>query len=172
MVDRSDVQRGGESDATAAEAADPPLPHLFAALDALHRRLGPEISSRMRPQGARFRGSHGRILGVLPSEGARPSALAEGWISKQAVGKRIQEMAAAGLVTVERDPDDGRATIVRRTAEGERLRSMADEAIAEIEAVLAAEVGAERYRLFREVLDQLATHEGGVVPRTRRSVAG
>lgn len=141
------------------EAADPSLPHLFAALDALQRRLGLEMTSRMRPHGARLRGSHGRILGLLPPEGARPSALAEGWISKQAVGKRIQELAAAGLVAIERDPGDRRATIVRRTAEGNRLRSAANEAIAEIEARLAAEVGAERYRLFRDVLDELASHD-------------
>jgi DNA-binding MarR family transcriptional regulator len=156
MVDHLEGQVDGEPHATADEAADPPLPHLLAALDALQRRLGSDISSRMRPHSARLRGSHGRILGLLPPEGARPSALAEGWISKQAVGKRIQEMAAAGLVAVEPDPDDRRASIVRRTADGNRLRSAANEAIAEIEASLAAEVGAERYQLFREVLDELA----------------
>lgn len=156
MIDHLDGPFDPEPDATTDEAEDPPLPHLFAALDALQRRLGPEISGRMRPHGAELRGSHGRILGLLPPEGARPSALAEGWVSKQAIGKRIQEMAASGLVSVEPDPDDRRATIVRRTAEGNRLRSVAKKEIAEIEASLAAEVGAKRYRLFREVLDELA----------------
>jgi DNA-binding MarR family transcriptional regulator len=75
------------------------------------------------------------------------------------VGKRISEMAEAGLVSVEPDPDDRRATIVRRTAEGDRLRSVANEQIAEIEANLAAEVGAERYRVFRDVLDELAAKD-------------
>jgi DNA-binding MarR family transcriptional regulator len=41
-------------------------------------------------------------------------------------------MAAAGLVSVEPDPDDRRATIVRRTVEGNRLRSVANEAIAAV----------------------------------------
>lgn len=72
---------------------------------------------------------------------------------------RIHEMAEAGLVSVEPDPDDRRATIVRRTAEGNRLRSVANKEIAEIEANLAAEVGAERYRIFREVLDELAASD-------------
>lgn len=100
-----------------------------------------------------------RHLSLLPREGARPSALAEGWISKQAVSKRIQEMAAAGLVSIEPDPDDRRATIVRRTTEGDRVRSLAHAAIADIEATLAGEVGAERYRVFREVLDELAARD-------------
>lgn len=156
MIDHLNGPHDPVPDATTDEAEDPPLPHLFAALDALQRRLGPEISARMRPHGAALRGSHGRILGLLPPEGARPSALAEGWISKQAIGKRIQELAASGLVSVEPDPDDRRATIVRRTAEGTRLRAVAKKEIAEIEASLSAEVGAERYRLFREVLDELA----------------
>jgi DNA-binding MarR family transcriptional regulator len=159
MVDHVAGRAASEPDVTAGEAPDPPLPHLLAALDAFQRRLGPEISSRMPPHGPRLRGSHGRILGLLPPEGARPSALAEGWISKQAVGKRIQEMAGAGLVAIEPDPDDRRAMIVRRTAEGNRLRSAANEAIAQLEASLAAEVGAERYRLFRDVLDELAAHD-------------
>ena len=62
-------------------------------------------------------------------------------------------------MSVEPDPDDRRATIVRRTAEGDRLRSVANEQIAEIEASLAAEVGAERYRIFRDVLDELAADD-------------
>jgi DNA-binding MarR family transcriptional regulator len=159
VVDHRTGQLGSEPDATADQPADPPLPHLFASLDALQRRLGSEISGQMRPHGAQLRGSHGRILGLLPPEGSRPSALAAGWISKQAVGKRIQEMAAAGLVSVEPDPDDRRATIVRRTVEGNRLRSVANEAIAEIEASLAAEVGAERYQVFRDVLDEMAARD-------------
>lgn len=160
MVDyfdgRTDGGLDGGSDAAASEGADPPFPHLLAALDAFQRRLGGEVTGRMRPHGARLRGSHGRILGVLPPEGARPSALAEGWISRQAIGQRIHEMAEAGLVSVEPDPDDRRAMIVRRTAEGDRLHSVANEQIAEVEAGLAAEVGAERYRVFRDVLEELA----------------
>jgi DNA-binding MarR family transcriptional regulator len=76
--------------------------------------------------------------------------------SKQAVGKRIQELEAAGLVTVEPDPTDGRATIVRRTPEGDRvLRAVLDQ-IADLEAELRAQVGARRYETFRSVLDELA----------------
>lgn len=144
-------------DRAAGTDSDPDTPiHLLAALDAFQRRLGTEMVRRMQRHGARLRGSHGRILGLLPPEGARPSALAEGWISKQAIGKRIHEMLAVGLVEVEPDPVDRRATIVRRTDAGDRLRSVATDAIAEIEAGLAVEVGPDRYRIFRDVLDQLA----------------
>lgn len=156
MVDYLADELDSDPGPPAHDEADPPLPHLLAALDAFQRRLASEMEGRMRPHGARLRGSYGRILGLLPPEGARPSVLAEGWISKQAVGKRIQEMAAVGLVSVEPDPIDRRATIVRRTPEGDRLRAVANEAINELEATLANEVGSERYQIFRAVLDELA----------------
>lgn len=156
MVDDIGGRLDGASDTPADERTHPTLPHLLAALDAFHRRLEPEVARRMRSRGTQLRGSHARILGVLPPEGARPSALAEGWISRQAIGMRVHEMAEAGLVSVEPDPDDRRATIVRRTAEGDRLRSLANSVIADVEAALATEVGSERYRVFREVLDELA----------------
>ena len=70
------------------------------------------MAARMAPHGVVMRGSHARLLHLVPPDGARPSEFAQGWISKQAVGQRIQEMLEAGLVTVEPDPRDG-GNIVR-----------------------------------------------------------
>jgi hypothetical protein len=133
-----------------------PDTHVLATMTAVERRLAAALTARMARHDVVMRGSHGRLLHLVPPEGARPSALAQGWASKQAVGKRIQEMLEAGLVTVEPDPDDGRANIVRRTPEGDRIMALVLGELAVVEAELAAEVGERRYHMFRTVLDDLA----------------
>ena len=105
-----------------------------------------------------LRGSEGRILGLIEPDGTRPTSLAEGsWITKQAIGKRVRELEERGLVAVAPDPEDGRAVRVHRTAEGERVKQQTEQRIAELERAFAAEVGEDRYRIFREVLDALGT---------------
>jgi DNA-binding MarR family transcriptional regulator len=131
--------------------------HVLAALALVERRLGEAMASRMAPHEVVMRASHARLLHLVPPEGARPSELAHGWISKQAVGKRIQEMVGAGLVAVEPDPGDGRASIVRLTHEGDRALALIMRELAGLEAELSREVGERRYRTFRAVLDELAS---------------
>lgn len=143
MVDHLNEKRGGG--------------HVLATLSLVERRLGEAMAARMAPHEAVMRGSHARVLHLLPAEGARPSELAQGWISKQAVGKRIEEMVEAGFVTVEPDPNDGRASIVRRTADGDRTLALTMRELAGLEAQLAQKVGERRYRTFRAVLDELAS---------------
>jgi DNA-binding MarR family transcriptional regulator len=129
--------------------------HVFEALERVNRRAGGAMG-RLVPSTLGLRGSHGRILDLIDDEGTRPSALADGaWITKQAVGQRVHELEARGWVTITRDPSDGRAVIVRRTAEGDRIRRTAVGAIATMEEEWAERVGAERYATFRAVLDEL-----------------
>jgi DNA-binding MarR family transcriptional regulator len=130
--------------------------HVLAAMTAVERRLGEAMTARLAAHEVVLRGSHARLLHLVPPEGARPTELAQGWISKQAVGKRVQEMVDAELVTVQPDPHDGRASIVRRTAEGDRILALILREVAGLEAELARDVGERRYRTFRAVLDELA----------------
>jgi DNA-binding MarR family transcriptional regulator len=131
--------------------------HLLAGLGGLDQRIGAGLARRMRGQPI-LRGSEGRILDLIGADGTRPSVLAEGaWISKQAIGKRIHDLEARGLVTLEPDPLDGRAVIVRRTAEGDRIRMFALEQIADLEREFADLVGVDRYDVFRSVLEELGT---------------
>jgi DNA-binding MarR family transcriptional regulator len=125
-------------------------------MTAAERRLGAAMASRMARHGVVMRGSHARLLHLVPPDGARPSELAQGWISKQAIGQRIQEMRKAGLVTVEPDPHDGRANVVRRTPEGDRTMALVLRELAALETELAAKVGERRYQTFRSVLHELA----------------
>ncbi len=129
--------------------------HLLVLLERLQRRLGREMSTRMHGTGI-LRGSEGRILGLIEPEGTRPTSLAEGsWITKHAIGKRLRGLEERGLVALQSDPDDGRAVRVRRTAKGERVKAATESRIAELERAFAAEVGEERYRTFRAVLEEL-----------------
>jgi DNA-binding MarR family transcriptional regulator len=130
-------------------------PHLLALLDGFQRRLGQEVTTRMRGTGV-LRGSEGRILGLIEPDGTRPTSLAEGsWITKQAIGKRVRELEERGLVSVRPDPDDGRAVRVHRTPKGEAVKATTEQRVAELERAFAVEVGEERYRTFCEVLSEL-----------------
>ncbi len=136
------------------------IPHLLGALDGVQRRIERGLARRMRAGAPTLRGSEGRILDLIGPDGTRPSVLADGaWISKQAIGKRIREMETRGLVTVEPDPDDRRAVIVRRAPEGKRLQMFTLQQIADLESELAGIVGVDRYSQFRDVLDELAASE-------------
>lgn len=147
------------------------VPHVVAGIDALQRRTGEALSKRLATMGVALRGSHGRILSLIGPDGTRPSVLAHGWVSKQAVGQRIRELQELELVTVHRDPRDRRATVVRRTSEGDRILDQLTVGIADFERELRDGVGAARYDVFRQVLDELAIdhlppalHQGSTTP--------
>jgi DNA-binding MarR family transcriptional regulator len=136
-------------------------PHVLALLSALERRGGSDVRRLLEDEADGLRGSYGRILGLVPEEGARPSRLAEGWISRQAMGQRLREMQERGWVEVSPDPSDGRAVLVRLTSSGERMRRRTEAAVAELELEWARVVGEDRYRVFRSVLSELAAEPGG-----------
>lgn len=103
-----------------------------------------------------MRGSFGRILGTLPGSGARATTIAEEMgITKQALGERLREMEARGWIESTTDPDDGRARIVRRTPEGDRIRGVTERAISAMERDWARQVGVDRYEVFTSVLREL-----------------
>lgn len=135
---------------------EPAFPHLLASLDTLMARLGAALGERAGAIGVQLRGSHGRILNLLAPEGTRPSRIAAGWISKQAVGMRVQELVRMGLVVVEPDPADRRATLVRRTPEGDAVCDRTLVVVLDIERELREEVGEARFEAFRSVLEELA----------------
>lgn len=138
-------------------ASDPPSLHVLDALEWLMRRIDDEFRTHREDRDTPItRGSQGRILHLLPDDGARPTDLAAGgWITKQAIGQRVRELEEAGLVTTDPDPSDGRAVIVRRTREGNLLAAEILDTIAEVERSWADQVGQERYATFRAVLDEL-----------------
>ena len=144
------------------------VPHLLAGVEGLHVRIGAGLTRRLSPVVPTLRGSQGRILSLIGPEGTRPTVLADGSsITKQAMGKRIHDLQARGLVSVEPDPTDGRAVVVRRTREGDRVKALIEEQIADLEREFVDLVGASRYEAFRAVLDELAA---GHLPAALRAL--
>lgn len=129
---------------------------MFAALEQLNRRADSDMRRLLPRQMVSLRGSHGRILDLIDDDGTRPTALADGArITKQAISERVRELEERGWVTVSPDPNDGRATIVRRTSSGDRVRKAALNTIQTMEHEWSQRVGADRYDTFRQVLDEL-----------------
>jgi DNA-binding MarR family transcriptional regulator len=134
--------------------------HVFAALERLRYRSDADMR-RLVPRSIEgLRGSQARLLDMIAVAGSRPSELAEGaWISKQAVGQRLREMEERGWVSITPDPSDGRAVVVRRTRAGDRVRKAALATITSMEQEWAEQVGADRYAIFRAVVDELGQHD-------------
>src|SRR5512145_1745512 len=107
---------------------------------------------RARAAGARgLRAAHTQLFPHLGPDGIRLSELAARLgISKPAVGKRVAELAAQGVLRVE--PDPGRAKRVRLSARGQRAFLHGLGVMAELERELAAELGADELRRLRESL--------------------
>jgi DNA-binding MarR family transcriptional regulator len=134
---------------------DSPPEHVLALLHRLRRRTDADITPRLVSVPG-MRGSFGHILGIVPPDGGRATDMAtQMGITKQSLGERVRELEQRGWVESVPDPDDGRARLIRRTAEGDRVRAMTEEVIARMERDWADQVGLDRYDVFRAVLREL-----------------
>ena len=116
-------------------------------------RLVRRFAERGHPQ---VRGPHGNVFPYLDSEGTRVSVLAErAQITKQSMAELVIHLEEHGYVERVPDPVDRRAKLVRSTAKGEELYAIARELVAEIEAEWTEQLGEERMRLLREILEEL-----------------
>lgn len=108
---------------------------------------------------------HSPLLRHLPPEGARVAELARRCgLAKQSVAYVVDDLTRLGYVTVEPDPEDGRAKRVKLSARGgELVRSLLAHSTA-AEAALAERVGAQRLAALRATLEEavLAVDNGAV----------
>jgi DNA-binding MarR family transcriptional regulator len=100
------------------------------------------------------RPSFGSVLVPLfEVDGRRLGDLAKvGRLSKQAVTGLVQQCEQAGLVTRERDPDDGRAFRISLTKRGRRLRKVAEEELARLDDRIVAALGSRKRDALTEAL--------------------
>jgi DNA-binding MarR family transcriptional regulator len=130
--------------------------HLLAALERLNSRIGEVMARQTADAGVDLRGSQGRILHLIGPNGTRPTDLARGsGITKQAMGKRIEDLEGRGLVRTAPDPRDGRAVLVHLTASGRRMSETLARCVSDLEVELETRVGTADYAAFRAVLDAL-----------------
>jgi DNA-binding MarR family transcriptional regulator len=62
-------------------------------------------------------------------------------LSKQAMTTLVRQCEDAGLVERQRDPDDGRAQLVRLTRRGRKFQAVAEQVLAELDARVVEALG-------------------------------
>lgn len=137
----------------------PPLPdgvdlHVAALggrmLELVRQTLGQQDWGGLRP-------SHFRLLSLLSADGTTITDLSGLlFMTKQAAGQFVTQLEDSGHVAVTTDQQDRRRRVVVRTALGERTVRDVNAAIGELEQRWRELVGAQRYRTFRAVLEQIA----------------
>ncbi|UFN45939.1 MarR family winged helix-turn-helix transcriptional regulator [Nocardioides okcheonensis] len=104
-----------------------------------------------------LRPSQLRVLEWLPPEGLTISELAECVdMTTQGCGQFVRQLEGLGMVEVAVADHDARARVVRATDRGSEAVARSAAVLARCDATWAERVGPERYRVFREVLGELA----------------
>ena len=143
------------------DGGGPGLPdHLLRWLEAAQRRVAAGLDAVADDAVRQVPQRRIRILQLVPPEGARQKELAErALVSKQAIAELVDALETDGLVERRPDPSDGRAWLVVRSAEGQRVSEGVDDAMRQVEDDLARTVGAADYASFKAVLRQLGADQ-------------
>ena len=97
--------------------------------------------------------AHNAVFGALGGNGARATDLAaRAGITRQSMGEIVRDLVGLGFVTMEPDPLDRRAKLVKYTPAGVELTNGGFQHILGLEERFAEEFGAERYEQARDVL--------------------
>lgn len=101
--------------------------------------------------------AHRTIIRDMLVSNLRPSQLgARLGLSKQAANDLVREYEAKGYITLEPDPDDGRAKRIVATERGRQAVEIAMQSSNAVGRRWATQVGEERYAVFEEVLREIA----------------
>ena len=104
-----------------------------------------------------LRQSHFRVISSVPPEGITITELGDRvGMTKQGCGQFVTQLVQSGHLRVQHSPADRRTRIVHRTATGGRTIAAVTARNLRLEQDWAERVGQERYRVFREVLEELA----------------
>ena len=130
--------------------------HLARWLEFVQRRLRAELGASGLRDFPQLRGSHRRILQMIPAGGIRITDLARmAGMTKQSLGEFVDWLERRGFVASGRDPADGRVRLVTRTADGDTAADTATRAIAAVERRWRQEIGAGRYDTMKQALRDL-----------------
>ena len=128
-------------------------PHLPMLMGMIFGRL----RERLAVDAPDLRASQLRVLEWLPPEGLSITELAECVeMTTQGCGQFVRQLAELGLVEVAGATHDARARRVRITDRGREALTRSAEVLRAFDQAWAERVGAERYRVFREVLAEVA----------------
>lgn len=128
-------------------------PHLPMLMGMVFGRL----RERLAVEAPELRPSQLRVLEWLPPEGLTISELAESVeMTTQGCGQFVRQLADLGMVEVAVADHDARARRVRITRRGLDALARATVVLQSCDEEWSARVGEERYRVFREVLAEVA----------------
>ncbi len=141
----------------AAESSESLPDHLPRWLEMVRRRLSRELGATLASQRyPDLRGSHRRILQMIPPDGIRITDLAGiADMTKQALGEFVDKLEQSGYVISRRSEADGRVRMVSRTLSGDAAAAEARQAIESVEQRWRAEIGAARYDVMMAALRDL-----------------
>jgi DNA-binding MarR family transcriptional regulator len=101
--------------------------------------------------------AHFNILQHPTPDGLRPSEIAaRAQMTKQAANRLIRHLEHRGYLTLEPDPTDQRARVVRLTKRGWRLIREIRDAVEEVEAEWEGRLGRKRFGTLRAILAELS----------------
>ena len=104
-----------------------------------------------------LRQSHFRVISSVPPEGITITELGDRvGMTKQGCGQFVTQLVQSGHLRVQHSPADRRTRVVHRTTAGNRTIAAVTARNLRLEQDWAERVGQERYRVFREVLEELA----------------
>ena len=137
--------------------AEDALPdHVARWLEAASKRLYADLRIQGLLMFPELRGSHRRILQMIPPQGIRITDLALiADMTKQALGEFVDWLEQSGFVRSGRDPADGRVRLVTRTDRGDAAAEAASMAIAAVEREWRNELGTEAFETMKQALRQL-----------------
>jgi DNA-binding MarR family transcriptional regulator len=125
----------------------------------LDRGVHRELERLMAEEGfPEVRVPHLAALAHIPRwEGIRMAELAERMqVTKGAASQIVAHLEQHGYLERVRHPHDGRGVIVRPTAAADRGYEVARKRLADLEEAWRGHVGADRWEIFRAVLDEIA----------------
>lgn len=136
---------------------DDSLPdHVARWLEAVTKRLHADLGARGVTSFPELRGSHRRILQLIPAEGIRVTDLATvAGMTKQALGEFVDRLERSGFTASRQAEHDGRVRLISRTQRGDAAAEDTDRAIADVEGRWRAELGAARFDAMKQALRDL-----------------
>jgi len=130
--------------------------HIARWLEEVTKRLRADLEAQGLRDFPELRGSHRRILQMIPPRGIRITDLALlAGMTKQALGEFVDWLEQWGFVASGRDPGDARVRLVTRTEHGDAAASAAQRAIEAVERAWRQEIGDRRYEAMKQAMRDL-----------------
>lgn len=129
---------------------------LGSLLRAPYRRLADRLYAELAANGfPEIRPAHSAVFRHISPDGSRLTDMAEqAELTKQSMAYLVGYLDENGYVTLQPDPDDGRAKLVRLTKRGQAFITALLKASATVEDDLAAALGATKLKQLRDLLEQ------------------